>query len=54
MVLSDNAVVMTGLDTVTGVRDGQPVSSNGRVTFVLAKRGSDWKIVHFHRSAMPR
>jgi uncharacterized protein (TIGR02246 family) len=53
MVLSDTAVVITGLDTVTGVRDGQPLSANGRVTFVVAKRGSDWEIEHFHRSAMP-
>jgi uncharacterized protein (TIGR02246 family) len=53
MVLSDTAVVVTGLDTVTGVRDDKPVSANGRVTFLVAKRGADWKIVHFHRSAMP-
>ena len=32
MEMSDTAVVVTGLDTVTGVRDGQPVSANGRVT----------------------
>lgn len=54
MVLSDTVVVVTGLDTVTGVRDGTPFSANGRVTFVVAKRGSDWQIVHFHRSAMPK
>ena len=53
MVLSDTAVAVTGLDTVTGVRDGKPTSANGRVTFLVAKRGSDWQIVHFHRSAMP-
>ena len=53
MVVSDTAVVVTGLDTVTGVRDGKPTSANGRVTFVIGKRGSDWQIVHFHRSAMP-
>jgi uncharacterized protein (TIGR02246 family) len=53
MVVSDTAVVVTGLDTVTGVRDGKPLSANGRVTFVIGKRGSDWQIVHFHRSAMP-
>ena len=52
-VLSDTAVMVTGLDTVTGVRDGKPYSNNGRVTFVVAKRGSVWQIVHFHRSAMP-
>ncbi len=54
MVVSDTVVVVTGLDTVTGVRDGKPTSGNGRVTFVVAKRGSEWQIVHFHRSAMPR
>lgn len=54
MVVSDTAVVFTGLDTVTGVRDGTPYSANGRVTFVVAKRGSEWQIVHFHRSAMPK
>ena len=53
LVLSDTAVMVTGLDTVTGVRDGKPYSNNGRVTFVVAKRGSVWQIVHFHRSAMP-
>jgi uncharacterized protein (TIGR02246 family) len=52
-VLSDTIVVVTGLDIVTGVRDGQPLSSPGRVTFVVGKRGPDWQIVHFHRSAVP-
>jgi len=53
MFLSDTVVVVTGLDTVTGVQNGTPTSANGRFTFVIAKRGSDWQIVHFHRSAMP-
>jgi uncharacterized protein (TIGR02246 family) len=53
MALSDTSVVISGLDTLTGVRDGKIVSAVGRVTFVVAKRGSDWQIVHFHRSAMP-
>lgn len=53
-VLSDTAVLFTGLDTVTGVRDGAPISADGRVTFVVAKRGPEWQIVHFHRSAMPK
>jgi uncharacterized protein (TIGR02246 family) len=52
-VLSDTTVVVTGLDTVTGVRDGLPFSAVGRVTFVIGKRGPVWQIVHFHRSAMP-
>ena len=40
-VLSDTAVVITGLDAVTGVRDGKPFSNDGRATFIVAKRGSD-------------
>ncbi|OQW52875.1 MAG: hypothetical protein A4S14_16385 [Proteobacteria bacterium SG_bin9] len=53
-VLSDTAVAVSGLDAVSGVRDGVPFSNSGRITFVIAKRGVEWKIVHFHRSAMPR
>ena len=53
MVLSDGAVVVTGLDKTTAVRDGKTITSPGRVTFVVAKRGADWKIVHFHRSGVP-
>jgi uncharacterized protein (TIGR02246 family) len=53
MVLFDGAVVITGLDNTTSVRDGKALSSPGRVTFVVAKRGADWKIVHFHRSGVP-
>ena len=54
MKLSDEAVLITALNDSTGVLDGKPFSNPGRVTFVIAKRGPDWKIVHFHRSAMPR
>jgi uncharacterized protein (TIGR02246 family) len=52
-VLSDTAVVVTGLDETTATRDGKTISNPGRVTFVVAKRGADWKIVHFHRSGVP-
>ena len=54
MVLSDSTVVIAGLNTSTGVLDGKTFSNPGRVTFVIAKRGPEWKIVHFHRSAMPQ
>jgi hypothetical protein len=53
MALSEEAAVITGLDTTTAVRDGKAISAPGRVTFVVAKRGTEWKIVHFHRSALP-
>lgn len=39
MTLSDGAVVITGLDVTTATRDGKTISSPGRVTFVVAKRG---------------
>jgi uncharacterized protein (TIGR02246 family) len=52
-VLSDTVVVVTGLDSVTGTRDGAIYTANGRFTFVIAKRGTEWRISHFHRSAMP-
>jgi hypothetical protein len=53
MVLSDNAVLVTGLNDTKGVLDGKQFTTPGRVTFVIAKRGTEWLIVHFHRSAMP-
>jgi uncharacterized protein (TIGR02246 family) len=53
MVADDGAVVITGLDVTTAVRDGKTITNPGRVTFIVAKRGNDWKIVHFHRSSVP-
>ena len=51
--ISDSVVVINGLDTVTGVKDGKTISGRGRVTFVVARQGSNWEIVQFHRSPMP-
>jgi uncharacterized protein (TIGR02246 family) len=53
LVLSDTVVVVTGLDSVIGTRDGAIFTANGRFTFVVVKRGAEWRIAHFHRSAMP-
>jgi uncharacterized protein (TIGR02246 family) len=53
VVLSDTAVAVSGLDMLTGVRDGKTFSTTGRVTFVVARRGTDWQIVQFHRSPVP-
>jgi uncharacterized protein (TIGR02246 family) len=52
-ILSEDAVLVTGLNTSTGVRDGKPYANSGRITFVISKRDDGWKIVHMHRSAMP-
>jgi len=52
-VVSDDVVIVTGLDRVSGTKDGNVYTADGRVTFVLEKRGPTWQIVHFHRSAVP-
>jgi uncharacterized protein (TIGR02246 family) len=51
--LSDTAFVVTVLDKLAVTLDGKTQDVFGRVTFVVTKRESAWKIVHFHRSAMP-
>lgn len=53
-VLSEDVVVVAGLNTSTGVDNGVPFANPGRVSFVIAKRVDGWKIVHFHRSSMPK
>ena len=54
VLVDDNTVVIAGFDTITGTRDGQQITSKGRLTFVVAKRGADWMIVHLHRSPLPQ
>jgi uncharacterized protein (TIGR02246 family) len=49
---------VTAIDDCTGVvvaldRIAGTVQLSGRLTFVVARRGDAWKIVSFHRSAMP-
>ena len=53
VVLSDTVVVVTALDKLVVTGDGTTRDVFGRLTFVVVKRASGWKIVHFHRSAMP-
>jgi uncharacterized protein (TIGR02246 family) len=52
IVLSDDVVLVAGTSVSTSVVDGEPFPD--RVTFVLARRGTEWLIVHFHASAMPK
>ena len=52
-VISENVVLVTGMDQVSGTKDGNVYHADGRVSFVLEKRGASWQIVHFHRSAVP-
>jgi uncharacterized protein (TIGR02246 family) len=53
VALDDMNVVVTGLDKLVATVDGKSQDIFGRVTFILSKRESGWKIVHFHRSSMP-
>jgi uncharacterized protein (TIGR02246 family) len=53
-IVDDNSAVVAGFDTITGTREGQQTAARGRVTFVIARRGADWKIIHLHRSPMPQ
>jgi uncharacterized protein (TIGR02246 family) len=54
ILVDDKLVVIAGFDTITGVKDGQQITNKGRLTFVVAKRGADWMIVHLHRSPLPQ
>ena len=52
-VISDDVVIVTGLDRVSGTKEGKVYHADGRVSFVLEKRGGNWQVVHFHRSVLP-
>jgi uncharacterized protein (TIGR02246 family) len=52
-VLSDTAVLFTGLGASSRTKEGKTITAEGRATFVIAKGTEGWRIVHFHRSAMP-
>ena len=52
--LSSTVVLISGMDSVSGTKDGVIFHRPGRTSFVFAKRGDNWQIVQFHRSAMPQ
>ena len=52
--LSSTVVLISGMDSVSGTKDGVIFQRPGRTSFVLAKRENSWQIVQFHRSAMPQ
>lgn len=49
----ETAFVITAMDKLAVSADGKTTDVFGRVTFVVTKLDSGWKIVSFHRSAMP-
>ena len=50
LVLSDNAVLVTGFYQFTRMKGGQPVPSPSRFTMLLIKDGGEWLIAHHHSS----
>jgi uncharacterized protein (TIGR02246 family) len=53
VVLSDKAVLFTGMDTFALTRDGRAVEVPARYTILVTKGDRNWRISHFHSSARP-
>jgi uncharacterized protein (TIGR02246 family) len=50
LVLSDNAVLVTGFYEFTRVKEGKAVPSPARFTMLLIKHDGEWLISHHHSS----
>jgi uncharacterized protein (TIGR02246 family) len=50
IVISENAVVLTGFYEFTGMSEGKPVPRPSRFTMLITKRGDEWHIAHHHSS----
>ena len=50
ILISDNAVVVTGFYTFTRMVDGKLVPGPSRFTMLVTKRGDEWRIAHHHSS----
>ena len=50
LVLSDNAVLVTGSYEFTRVKEGKPVPAPARFTMLLIKHDGEWLISHHHSS----
>jgi uncharacterized protein (TIGR02246 family) len=53
IVLSDSAVLLTGMDTFGLTREGKAVEVPARYTILVTKSDRGWHISHFHSSARP-
>ena len=54
LVLSDNAVLVTGFYEFTRVKEGQSVPAPARFTMLLIKHDGEWLISHHHSSPRVR
>ena len=50
IVISENAVVLTGVYEFIGMSAGKPVPRPSRFTMLITKRGDEWHIAHHHSS----
>ena len=51
--VSDDVAIVTALNKITITNNNQTEHAPGRLSIVLSKHAGVWKIVHFHRSAIP-
>ena len=51
--LSDDVAIITALNTITITDNNNSDDVLGRLSIAARKREGEWKIEHFHRSAMP-
>ena len=54
IVINDAAVVSAGFYDFMPMRDGQPVPTPARFTFLVLKRDGRWLIAHHHSSFRPK
>ena len=57
MLIDNNTVVVTGIDEFEGVIDNENQDSfniKGRQSFIFTKENNEWKIIHHHRSSLPK
>ena len=50
LVLSENAVLVTGFYEFTRMKEGEPVPGPSRFTMLIIKYGPEWLIAHDHSS----
>ena len=56
-LIDNNTVVVTGIDEYDGIIDNENKDSfniKGRQSFIFTKEKNEWKIIHHHRSRLPK
>ena len=56
-LIDNHTAIVTGIDEFEGVIDNEnndSFSIMGRQSFIFTKEESEWKIIHHHRSRLPK